>query len=446
MTKTRSKPRRPKRAHRPPPRSTKRIGKRPRPPKRPHRPPVPRFNPWTHLLGSVPGIENAIVWRAPGPAAAVLGVPTPYPQWTRAQQGELENTWTRILNGTQPPISFEPKVDLTINASKELFATLLKPAAAWKYFIRYVAQSLAVESRRSVPWSLRDYAVADLYYLLDSDSLFSYSSTLGQYNVDAEHPSLPSHGASQPGDPVRTEQKLRALGLVGRDQRSTIDFMLDWCRANMTHFYGSYAVRNLEAYWQYKGWPPVDRVLAGTTHPQWGFAHWTAGCWGTAGFLRNTLRTINIPTSHEARDGHALPHFHLPHVRRVSKDLYLSHGDDPYNWGWISTPAVPIDNLPIDDALFQQWFGPGAAMPPGGSNVGRQTAELSIQFLSNYLLRLHCADLAAGRAPAQSQVFDPQYGGLGLYYTVAQLQAQQLWQRLDAKLTAIGGCANVPPP
>lgn len=61
------------------------------------------------------------------------------------------------------------------------------------------------------------------------------------------------------------------------------------------------------------------------------------------------------------------------------------------------------------------------------------------------MLRYHCNDLAAGRAPAQSQVFDPNAGGLGCYYTVAELQAAGLWVRLDVKLAAIGGCGNVPP-
>jgi hypothetical protein len=384
------------------------------------------------------------VWRRRASVAQSNGVPTSYSQWSKAEQSQLAHTWSAIVQKTFTPLSFTPQVTLNVYSSGELFSTELTPQLAWRYFLAYVAQCLAVQSERLVPWSLRQYRFADLAWMLDSQSLFHYSHPLDTYGVVSQHNILQNLGASQPGDPVRTYHMLDALSLVGNDQRETIDRMLEWCRSNMTHYYGSDAPANLDAHWQYQGWPPIDRVLNGTTHPQWGFAHWTAGCWGTAGFLRNTLRTLNIPVSLDPRDGHALPHFHLPRSGGVSRDLYLSHGDDPYNWGWISTPAVPISALPIDETTFQSWFGANATLPPGGSNVGRQTSELSIQYLSNYLLRLHCADVAAGRGPAQSQVFDPQVGGLGRYYTVAQLQAMNLWTRLDAKITALGGCANVP--
>jgi hypothetical protein len=440
--KIRPKPR-PK-PHRPQPHPTDGIPKRPRTPK-PRRPAKHLPDPWSLLLASVPGLVDAIVWRAPGPAAQVNGVATPYRNWSQVQKLELRDAWARIVNGSHRPLSFTPKVGLTLDNGGELWSTKLSPQSAWKYFLAYVAQCLAIESRQSVPWSLRDYRAADLAYVLDSKSLFHYSSALLRYGVINQHSILDSLGASQPGDPVLTYQSLRTLSLVGADRRDTIDRMLDWCRSNLAHFYGSFAPKNLFAHWQYQGWPPIDRVLSGTTHPQFGFRHWTAGCWGTAGFLRNTLRTVNIPVSLEPRDGHALPHFHLPLAGGATRDLYLSHGDDPYNSGWISTPPVPIAELPIDDARFQSWFGPNAALPPGGTNVGRQTVELAIRYLSNYLLRLHCGDLAAGRSPAQSQVFDPQIGGLGRYYTVAELQAQMLWQRLDDKITTLGGCGNVPP-
>jgi hypothetical protein len=383
------------------------------------------------------------VWRKPS-ASQVTGVPTPYPQWTAAQQQELQNVWSSILNGTYQPLSFAPSVGLNLKNSGELFATELSPTVAWQYYVAYVAECLAVESQQMVPWSLRDYQAQDLAWMLDSQSLFHYSSTLDQYGVISQHPILQNLGASQPGDPVRTAEMLRALHLVGRDQHETIEGMLDWCRANMAHYFGSATPANLTAHWQYPGWPPIDRVLNGTTHPTWGFAHWTAGCWGTVGFLRNTLRTVNIPVSLEPRDGHALPHFHMPRTSSGNPDLYLSHGDDPYNSLWRATPVVPISVLPIDDATFQSWFGPNAPVPPGGTNVGRQTVELAIQYLSNPLLEFDCADIAAGRTPDQSWVVDPNHGALSLYYTVAELQAMNLWPRMDAKINAFGGCANVP--
>jgi hypothetical protein len=374
-------------------------------------------------------------------------VPQPYDQWSRSEQAELEAAWIDVLSGQPLGLSATPSVGLTLDNGGDLFSTELSPALAWKSFLGYVAQSLAAESEGSVAWSIDDYADGQLTWLFDSKSLFHYSSTIGNYGVVRQHSILDSLGAVQPGDPVRIEAAVRALGLVGATRRETIERVLDWSRANLVHFIGRYAPDNLNDHWQYRGWPPVERVLAGTTHPQFGFAHWTAGCWGTAGFLRHVLRTLNIAASLETADGHALPRFRLPGSGNTgkSRDLFLSHGDDPYNSLWRATPPVPIAELPIDAATFDAWFGGAGPAPPGGTNVGRQTIELAIRYLSDPLLRAYCRDLAAGSGHAQGLVYDPQFTGLGDYYTVLELEQAGLWTRLDARLAAIGGCANVPP-
>ena len=440
----RPKPRRPKR---PAPHPHDGLPKRPRKPK-PRRPSTKRkLSAWDRFLGRHPVLQSAIVWRAPGPPEEMNGVPTPFSQWSKAEQAELARTVGDIVRGRPLGLSATPNVQLTLNNAGDVFATSLTPALAWKYFLGYVAQSLAVEEQGTVAWSFDDYASGQLLWLFDSKSLFHYSSTVGAYFTPKQHSSVESEGAVQPGDPVRIAAAARALGVVAPTRRETIERLLDWCRANLVHFYGAEYPDNLNDYWQYLGWPPVERVLAGTTHPMYGFAHWTAGCWGTAGFLRNVLRTFNIAASLETADGHALPRFHMPGSGSTgkSRDLFLSHGDDPYNSLWRATPPVPITELPIDGATFAAWFEGGQPLPPGGTNVGRQTVELSIRYLSDPLLRAHCDDLAAGRGHAQSRVFDPQFTGLGLYYTVLELEQLGLWTRLDARLAAIGGCANVPP-
>lgn len=416
----------------------------PWPAKPPRKPPLSR-DPFSRFLRRHPGLTAAIVWRAPGPVAEVNGVPTAYPQWPAAWKAELAATWRQIRGGTFPGLPSRPKVYLSLNNGGDIFATGLSPAVAWRYYLAHIAQSLVVESEGRVSWSLDEQPATDLWWLFDSKSLFHYSSTLKRYFTPKGHTSIESLGSSQPGDPVRIAGELIVLGLIGADRRDTIDRVLDWCRANLVHFYGFETPQNVADYWQYRGWPPVERVLAGTTHPQFGYAHWTAGCWGTTGFLRNALRTVNVACGLEVRDGHALPHFLLPLNRGRRRDLYPTHGDDPYNSLWRATPPVPIDELPIGSRTFSRWFGPNATLPPGGSNVGRQTVELAIRHLSNPLLRYHCEDLAAGRGHAQSRVFDPQLTGFGRYYSVLELEAMLLWDRLDARLAAIGGCANVPP-
>lgn len=437
----------PKRPPRPQPHPHDGIHRRPhkpiqRPPHKKH-----KLSEFDRLIAAHPILQSAIVWRAPGPPEEVNGVPTPYSQWTKAEQAELAATVGDIVKGRPLGLSATPAVGLTLHTAGDLFSTTLTPALAWKYFLGYVAQSLAVEQQGAVSWSFDDYAAGQLLWLFDSKSLFHYTSAGGVYFLPKEHSSLESEGAVQPGDPVRIAAAARAVGLPAPTRRETVERLLDWCRANLAHFYGAETPDNLNDHWGYSGWPPVERVFAGTTHPIYGFAHWTAGCWGTAGFLRNVLRTFNIAGSLETADGHALPRFRMPGSGStgMSRDLFLSHGDDPYNSLWRATPPVPIGELPIDATTYAAWFGGGGPVPPGGTNVARQTVELAIRYLSDPLLRAHCDDLAAGRGHAQSRVFDPQFTGLGLYYTVLELENLGLWTSLDAKLAAIGGCANVPP-
>lgn len=94
-------------------------------------------------------------------------------------------------------------------------------------------------------------------------------------------------------------------------------------------------------FWRYRGEAPVLRTNQGTmdqANPWADVRCWTAGCHGTAGFLRAVLRTVNIPIVHE--HGHALPHF-------SADGLHLSHGDDPYNPVHLRGSSLPMSELLI---------------------------------------------------------------------------------------------------
>ena len=91
----------------------------------------------------------------------------------------------------------------------------------------------------------------------------------------------------------------------------------------------------------------------------------------------------------------------------------------------------------INQSRFNEWF---VGNPNARDNIGRQTRELALQYLPNYVLKRHCNDLAAGRNHANSQVaeiFDRNY-------TIAQLEALDLWNRMDDKIADLGGCAAIP--
>jgi hypothetical protein len=68
--------------------------------------------------------------------------------------------------------------------------------------------------------------------------------------------------------------------------------------------------------------------------------------------------------------------------------------------------------------------------------------ELALRNLSNSLLHYYSEDQTAGRGHIDGEVFKQFFVGI---YSVAQLEAQNLWARMDAKLAALGGIGNVPP-
>jgi hypothetical protein len=218
---------------------------------------------------------------------------------------------------------------------------------------------------------------------------------------------------------------LIAQNLVEETRKGTIVNVLEWSRANLSHFLGSYTPLNQQYHWGYRGLAPVSRIIQGTklTDPQYaaGFPnpmHWTAGCYGTSDFLREVLRAVNIPVqkkSSSATCGHTMPYFMTEH-------RYLSHGDDPYNAIDKETPLLPFEEVMIDQATWDDWFT-NAADPC--ANVGRAVTEVRIKYLSTQLADKYCADQADGLDHAASRV----YAEFSYQYTVADLEAATLWER-----------------
>lgn len=372
-------------------------------------------------------IRNSIVWHQP------WGAIEPYHAWPPHRARQLGEWCDRILaagNGEEayaglpeaPPLKVTP-------AGNELAQTALDSTDAWQYFLAHVAQSLVAESERWVPWSLLDYSSGELAMLLDSDSLFMWNAPLRAYVII-----FGAHGRATPGDPFRTYAFLETNHLIGTDARSTIERVLDWCRSNLIHYQGGHDAANYLRIWQYAGYPPVERILAGTDQGgEYGFAHWTAGCWGTTAFLRALLRTVNVPVRLDIAANHAQPTF-------IREGRHLSHGDDPYNALVFATPPIPIGEILIDEATYQARFGPGVEYSEQRRNLARRLDELALIYLPNYLLRQHCADQQAGRDHAQSDVFET----LSLTYTVEDLEAARLWERMDEKIASFGGCDHIP--
>ena len=383
-------------------------------------------------LGAHAEIRAALRWEQPD------GTPLPYPQWPDAMRARLAALVAGIGRGAAPDLPAAP--DLLPPSDPSMpFPPLIPELARWSVdvarntYLAFAAQSLAVEIGHWVPWSMAADPPPTLALLLDSRSLFRADPATASYRIPYDF------GATTPGDPYRLYEFLRRNDLVGASERDTIERVVGWAGRTLVHFRGDWDAADVYANWQYFGWPPIERILAGTVdaeHPELGLAHRSGACFGTVGVLRLLLRTINIPVEllHPC-PGHGIPHF-------VRAHLYLSHGDDPYDSLLIATPPIEPAALLIDDAQYARWFGDPEVSIAQCKNIGRQVRELAIARLPDELLRRRCADRASGAAPERSQVYDV----FRFNYSPAQLEQARLWERLDAKLAGIGGCAAVPRP
>jgi hypothetical protein len=288
----------------------------------------------------------------------------------------------------------------------------------------------SVEIGGHVPWSISHYSSSNLAVLFDSRQFYSWNASANGYQIEDMQ-----GGYVVASTPRKMYSFLRDHDLVGDHRKGTIVRTLRWCHDNMSHNEGGHTTGVYDAVWHYRGEAPVVRTINGTTdhlNPSFGVRHWTAGCHGTAGFLRAVLRTVNIPVVHEHQAGHALPYF-------SADDLHLSHGDDPYNGLTFTEPQYSMSELLLDHAKFDTWFGSGVSDANKEQHIGKRTQELAIEYLPTVVLRDYCNDKAAGRTHASGAVKDNFPA-----YTVEQLEAKHLWSRMDAKIASLGGCDQIP--
>lgn len=306
-----------------------------------------------------------------------------YVNWTAAEKAQLDqsyNTYWKAYCQGQPlqgdigladPLA---NVADNINNDTSKARTRISEQDMRKLLLANIGHSLVLELGDYVPWSV----LGD-----DDDSLEIYFASLGlgrrsPYDEFSTGESGPlsylqdwhvSHGRSTPSPPAWTFDFLKSNGLLGATRYDTIVNLLNWSRDNMIHFYGNHWFNRVEEIWQYRGHPPVSRVVSGTTDPFWSFEHWTAGCHGTAGWYRAVLRTANIPVQIPLACNHAQIYFR-------SEGLYLDHGDNPYT-GYANATWPPEDAL-IDEPTYVAWFGPNLDhQTTNCENVGRRPKELN---------------------------------------------------------------------
>lgn len=375
----------------------------------------------TVWLASHPAVRAKIIWEsAEGPRS--------FPDWSLEQQRELQAAFQVAALGQSIAMADSPE-NLAKPADDQFPTTVIGSRDAWTLYIAHVARTLAVETGRLVAWSLEDYVGEDMAWLLDSRAIFHWDNNWGGYQFYS------FQGGAIPAPIELTLKFLKERELVGPTRLKTIANVLEWARGNLQHMLGPQTTKVFESHWRYRGFPLLSRLIEGTVLPgyeDWGARHWTAGCWGTLGYIKAVLQLVNIPVRPDGACGHVIPCF-------PGEGKCLTHGDDPYNGLTQANPPYPAEEMLVTEDQFNSWFGDSVPDEEKCANVGRQVRENAIRYLPNVLLLYRCLDLASGQTKQSGQV----YQALGTDYSVAQLDARKLWERIDEKVAALGGCSSI---
>lgn len=370
-----------------------------------------------------------------------------YPDWSAAQKKELQDmfteSWNWFENGA-PTEAFDPPprnvfFDICVTARCKSAdvdpRVFLSRQDAKRLYLQAVADNLAAEIGGWFPWRVNGEQpkerVAAFYDLGGprfglwaapsiKESVFKAPLAEADFKGDLGGYVVGIQGLTD-ARPRAVLGFLRDRQLIGQTRRDSIDLFLGWAK-RFQHSSGLPDYQNYYATWQYYGGPPLSRVLMGTqsqapdvkaSFPQ--AENWTDGCLGSDVVYRAVLGSQLIPVERNAVCGHRLSTF-------PTEGLMLSHSDDPYSQTTKTIPATADELL-----VTQQYFD--AYLNGNCGNVGRRSAELSVKYISGFLLDLYCTDLAAKRTKDDGLVF----GYLKNFFSLQQLDAAKLWYRLDQR-------------
>lgn len=389
-------------------------------------PPPPNVVAW---LADNPDLAGSVIWED-----ANAGV-MPWANWTNGQRQDLQAAinivWAWYYAGFTGPSSI-PLTDPPQNVNIHGFSTYLSPSDAWQRYLAYLAQSLAIEMGGWMHWSLSSLDSTSLAQILDSRTFFHWDPQMRGFLVVV--------GAVTPAPPSVALNFLRDNHLLALSRCRTIALLLDWARFNMDHVYESGQVTSRDLaldFWQYAGFPPVSRVITGTTNSKNIFSHWTWGCSGTGGFVTSILRAVNIPVTRSAPNigNHTVLNF-------VSEGLHVDHGDDPYNTEVMYMP-YSTEQILINDATFDEWFTNAVIPNPNArNNVERRVCEITIDYLGPSLIEDYCRDTTHQLDHSNGNVLYhmTQCNADPIPNLLAYLEGRHLWDRLATKVAQRGGC------
>jgi hypothetical protein len=355
-----------------------------KPPKRPPHKRLPRRPPKTQppnkhrlpapeqWLKDHPQIAAAIKWQfRPADPLNAYAAPTAsdklaWANWSQQQKADLRAAYVacrdwfaagaqQVAMGAGTLTDAPTNLYAAFASDTNTVMESVSPAYMWQLYVEHVAFSLAAEITQQLPWSITSYANPQLRYLFDSSTMAwnirSQEYVMGTYAVFV--PALRAHNLPKTAfaPPKWTYPFLAQAGLIGTTRLDTIGRVLEWMRQNLWHFIGTDNFGTCNAIWQYRGYPPLSRIVNGTTDANWpgfGVRHWTLGCHGSVGFLNAVLRVVNIPVQPVWVCGHQLAYFML-------EKKYLDHGDDPYNL-IVRNSTAPILDVLIDQTTYETLF------------------------------------------------------------------------------------------
>ena len=142
---------------------------------------------------------------------------------------------------------------------------VVSPDYMWNLYIAHVALALALETTQRLPWSIGSYTGSSLRDLFDS-SRMAWNVPNGNFSMGTYAQFVPALRAdNRPktafAPPKWTYPFLVQAGLIGNTRRDTIGRVLEWMRQNLVHFFGADTYGTCDAVWQYRGYPPLSRMV-----------------------------------------------------------------------------------------------------------------------------------------------------------------------------------------
>ena len=367
-----------------------------------------------------------------------------WPSWPADLKKHLADRWEQMLQWygqgmphPAPPSFPDPIPREAAGDPRFGYGLVMSKDRGRHIYLSHVANGLALETSGKLPWSIANYSAKELEDLFSCEFWLWYGAS-----PDATVEGYYIEELNSPATPAHVMQFFTKNDLLGTSARDTVARLFGWCSI-LQHWEASINGVPLDAhdYWGPDAPPiPSSMLINGTNctgvDPPV-FGHYAYGCAGTSYFMKSALRAVNIPVDVVVPPcGHTIPQF--PTIHRA-----LSHGDDPYTAltrftefpGW---PIPSLEDFLITMDQYNEWFGPSVDPIVSYNNLGRRPAELAVQYQSDYLLDLYCNDTAASLDHASGKVYEV----LKTFYTVADLEAQQLWDKLATKAVATNWCAS----